>query len=333
MTEQRENNLPLVSIVIPMLNEVKAIERCITSILSQDYPTDKIEIVVVDGFSTDGSREIVQNFSKNSSNVKLEDNPIKRTPAALNIGIKKSTGSVVIILGAHTKIKSDFIKLNILYMQKMDVLCTGGTQVNIGETFIQQAIGDAMGSIFGIPSAPYRFANKARFVDTVVYAAYNKKLFDEIGYFDEELHISEDAELNWRIRKAGHKIYFTPEIVSYYYPRPCLKSLAKQFLNYGILRANVIKKHFDASKIIHLTPPAFILVSLLSLIFGIFYPIFLKLFAGIWLFYLMVLFTASVITSFKKRNPGALFIYPFIFAILHLCWGSGFIVGLFKTYK
>ena len=136
-------------------------------------------------------------------------------------------------------------------MQSMNVCCVGGTQINTGDTFLQRAIGYAMGSRYGIPSAPYRFNKKPRFVDTVVYAAYAKELFDQIGYFDEELHISEDAEFNWRIRQTGHKIWYTPEIVSYYYPRKDLRLLAKQFFNYGILRVNVIKKHGDAVKLLH----------------------------------------------------------------------------------
>jgi len=214
---------PLVSIVIPMLNEMEAIERCIRSILQQDYPQDKLEIVVVDGMSTDGSREKVMELARQHPSIRLYDNPAQRTPVALNIGARNATGEVVIILGAHTTIKHDFVRYNIHYMHTLDVKCVGGTQINVGDTFKQRAIGYAMGSAFGIPSAPYRFFPKKRFVDTVVYAAYKKELFEEVGYFDEELHISEDAEFNWRIRKAGYKIFYTPEIVSYYYPRKNLK--------------------------------------------------------------------------------------------------------------
>ena len=324
---------PRVSFVIPMLNEVDAIEKCIYSILEQDYSADKIEIIVADGFSSDGSREKVLALSKKYGNIHLVDNPFKRTPAALNIGIKHSTGQVVVILGAHTTIKNDFVKYNVKYMQELSVRCVGGTQINVGKNRIQQAIGNAMASVFGIPSAPYRFSKKKNYVDTVVYAAYDRNLFNEIGYFDEKLHISEDAELNWRIRKAGYKIFYTPEIVSYYYPRENIFQLAKQFFNYGILRANVMKKHFTAFKFIHILPPVFVFLSLFFSILGFYNPFFLKLLLVLWIVYTIYLFIASLVTLAKDRIIKYAFFYPVIFLTMHICWGSGFIVGLFKTYK
>jgi cellulose synthase/poly-beta-1,6-N-acetylglucosamine synthase-like glycosyltransferase len=324
---------PLVSIVIPMLNEIDAIERCIRSIWEQDYPQDRLEIVVVDGLSTDGSREKVQALMQIRDNVRLLDNPTARTPASLNIGARGSRGDVVIILGAHTRLKSDFIRQNIKHMQIMDVACTGGTQINTGVTFLQQAIGYAMGSQFGMPSAPYRFFRKPRFVDTVVYAAYKRGLFDKVGYFDEELHISEDAEFNWRIRQAGHRIYFSPEIVSYYYPRKNLRLLAKQFLNYGILRVNVMKKHRDAVKLLHLLPPLFLTISLVSAALAFVRPFSLNMLAAIWALYLVYVLLASVITAQQQRCYRHMILLPAVFMVMQLCWATGFLIGIFKTYK
>ncbi|MDZ7315371.1 MAG: glycosyltransferase family 2 protein [candidate division KSB1 bacterium] len=333
MNQSIDSSLPLVSIVIPMLNEAGAIERCINSILHQDYPLEKIEIIVVDGLSTDGSREQVQALASKNPNIRLLDNPKKRTPISLNIGARNAKGSVVIILGAHTKIKQDFVRLNIYYMNKLGVKCTGGTQINVGESFFQRAVGLAMGSFFGIPSAPYRFFPKARYVDTVVYAAYKKELFDEIGYFDEELHISEDAEFNWRIRKAGYEIYYTPEIVSYYYPRKTIGKLFKQFFNYGILRVNVIKKHKDAFKLIHIIPPLMLFTFILSLGLSAVMPNMLWpicILSGFYLFYLL---GGALYTCASRRAWQYAFILPVIFFIMHISWALGFWVGIFKTYK
>ena len=324
---------PLVSIVIPMLNEVEAIERCIRSIQDQDYSNDRIEILVVDGMSTDGSREKVLELSQLHGNIKLFDNEKKRTPVALNIGVRNAMGDVVIILGAHTRIERSFVSTNIKYMNELGVKCTGGTQKNVGDTFLQRAIGYGMGSVFGMPSAPYRFFPKKRFVDTVVYAAYRKELFDEIGFFDEELHISEDAEFNWRIRKAGHKIFYTPEIVSYYYPRKNLKGLFRQFFNYGILRVNVIKKHFDAFKLIHVLPPAFVLTVAILLILGFIDPIYWSLLLGLLAVYLFYLLLGSLITVWKIKKFSYFFVMPLVFLTMQVSWGVGFLVGIFKTYK
>ncbi|OGC08050.1 hypothetical protein A2V82_02330 [candidate division KSB1 bacterium RBG_16_48_16] len=325
--------LPKVSIVIPMLNEAEAIERCIHSIESQDYPKDHLEVVVVDGISQDGSREKVIRLIEAHGNIKLFDNPQKRTPNALNIGVRNSSGDVVIILGAHTRIDRDFVALNIRYMRELGVNCVGGTQINVGETFRQKAIAAAMSSPLGIPSAPYRYRKTKQFVDTVVYAAYKRHLFNEIGFFEEEMAISEDAELNWRIRKAGHKIFFTPEIISYYYPRKTLKALIRQFSNYGVLRVNVIKKHADALKIIHILPPLFIVSFFVLLFASILNKQFLFLLMALCIVYALYLAIAAAHTVLATKRPHFIVALPLIFLSMQMSWGFGFLVGLFKTNK
>jgi len=328
-----DQTLPLVSIVIPMFNEIENIERCINSVLSQDYPQESIEIVVVDGGSTDGSKDKVAQLSKQRPNIRVKFNPDRLTPKSLNIGIKDARGDVVVILGAHTTLKEDFVRQNIEYMKQKNVKCVGGTQINIGESYIHQAIGNAMGSPFGFPSALYRYWKKEKFVDTVVYAAYKKELFDEIGYFDEELYISEDAELNWRVRKAGYKIYYTPKIVSYYTPRKSLAGLIKQLFRYGILRVNVIKKHIDAARLIHLVPALFILLTVILLLLSLFMTMFFNLLLTMWALYLLAIIFSAIAVGVRTHLKYIL-ILPVIFISIHLSWGTGFIVGIFKSrYK
>jgi cellulose synthase/poly-beta-1,6-N-acetylglucosamine synthase-like glycosyltransferase len=326
--ENYQKNKYQVSFVIPMLNELEAIQGCIQSILDQTYPLKEIEILVVDGYSQDGSKEIVEDLCAKLPNIRLLDNPAKKTPVALNIGIRHARGEYVIILGAHTKIHRDFVRLNMKYIEDLNVKCVGGTQINIGETFIQKAIGVTMGSFMGMPSAPYRYRKRNGYVDTVVYAAYKKELFDEVGYFDEKWRIAEDAELNWRIRKAGYKIFFTPEIITYYYPRKTISGLFKQFFNYGILRINVIKKHLDAFKLIHIIPPLFVLVSGVLLLGGFFVPAFFTALLWLWAVYIVYLIIASL-RCLEKKNKRLLLVLPIIFATLHLSWGLGFLVGIF----
>jgi cellulose synthase/poly-beta-1,6-N-acetylglucosamine synthase-like glycosyltransferase len=333
MVSQAKNDLPLVSIVIPMLNERDAIERCIRSILAQDYASNRLEIIVVDGLSSDGSQDKVKSLAREYGNIELLENPQHRTPISLNIGVKNASGDVIIILGAHTTIDAKFVSTNIKYMHEMNVKCTGGTQINVGLTHIQRAIGYGMGSIFGMPSAPYRFFPKARFVDTVVYAAYKKELFEHVGYFDEKLHISEDAEFNWRIRRAGYKIFYTPEIISYYYPRNNLRKLFRQFFNYGILRVNVMKKHVDAIKLIHLLPPAFVATSLVLALGGLFEPILWKVLVLVLALYALYIGAGAVITALKVKKLQYIFTLPVVFATMHTSWGSGFLIGIFKTHK
>ncbi|MBN1479538.1 glycosyltransferase family 2 protein [candidate division KSB1 bacterium] len=325
-----ENARPLVSIVIPMLNERDAIERCINSIFAQDYPADRLEIVIVDGLSDDGSQQVVTSLMKEHHFIKLLENPTRRTPASLNIGVRHAAGDVIVILGAHTTIERQFVSTNIKYMNELGVKCTGGTQINVGETYLQRAIGFGMGSVFGIPSAPYRFFPKKRFVDTVVYAAYKRQLFDEVGYFDEELCISEDAEFNWRIRKAGNKIFYTPEIISYYYPRKNLFRLFKQFFNYGIFRVNVMKKHIDSVKLIHFLPPLFVATMVVLSVGGFFVPLLWKLAAVVLALYILYIILGAFLTAGKVKKIHYVPVLPPVFATMHISWGTGFLVGMVK---
>jgi GT2 family glycosyltransferase len=319
--------LPLVSIVIPMFNESEAIECCLNSIFSQDYPQGKIEILVADGGSMDGAREKVESLVRMHPNLRIVENPKRRTPAGLNAGIRSANGDIVIILGAHTRIKEDFVRQNVEAMERERVNCTGGTQVNVGNTYMQKAIGIAMGSPFGLPSAPYRFSRSEKFVDTVVYAAYKRSLFDEVGLFDDELFISEDAEMNWRIRKAGHKIFYTPKIISYYYPRKSIPSLFRQLFRYGILRVNVIKKHLDAMKWVHLVPFLFLTGLILLMLFRMW-----KLFTFLLGFYVLAVVYYSLRSA--KRGGFQYFpVLPLLFLTIHLSWGLGFVAGFFKSQE
>ena len=310
-----------------MLNESEAIGRCLDSIFSQDYPEKKTEILVADGGSTDGARQKVESLMRQHPNLRIVENLRRRTPSGLNAGIRSARGEIVIILGAHTRIKEDFIRRNVEAMERKQVDCTGGTQINVGETFIQKAIGFAMGSPFGLASAPYRFSRNEQFVDTVVYAAYKRSLFDEVGFFDEELFLSEDAEMNWRIRKAGHRIFYSPKIVSYYYPRKTITGLFKQLFRYGILRVNVIKKHLDAVKWIHLVPLLFLTGLILCLALR-FWSVVIFLLG----FYVLAVLYYSLRIAIREGFT-YLPVLPLLLMTIHLSWGLGFVVGLFRSQE
>lgn len=315
------------SIVIPCLNEEDYIGRCLDSIAAQNYESDLIEIVIVDGNSTDRTHDIIKEYQSKNPNIKLYFNPEKKTPRSLNIGIQNSTGDVVVILGAHTRVHEDFVKYNNHYLHEKNVKVTGGTQENVGLSFVQSLIGQAMEMPFGMASAQYRWSKKEQFVDTVVYAAYKKELFDEIGYFEEKFTISEDAEINWRIRNAGYKIFYSPKIKTYYYPRSSIKKFIKQMFRYGILRVNVLKKHFNSLKLVHVIPPLFVL-TLVSLGVGaIFSDVVLLLWLGILTGYFLINFGSIFLNLFPSKLR-FLPVLPFLIFAMHFAWGLGYIIGL-----
>jgi len=297
------------SVVIPTYNEKDYLSICLESIISQNYDKDLVEIVIVDGQSTDGTLAVIKEYQSKHSRIKCFENVEKKTPNALNIGIKNSIGEVIVILGAHTILDKDFLYFNNKFMNEHNVKVCGGTQYNIGEGFIQKTIGLAMELPFAIASAPYRWSKKEQFVDTVVYAAYNKELFDEIGFFEEKFSISEDAEINWRIRQAGYKIFFSPKIKSYYYPRKSVLKFIKQIFRYGILRVNVIKKHFNALRLFHLIPPIFVLTIILMIILVLTGDLNIE----IPLILLAVYFLTGILSSAVRLIPGKMFYIPLIY--------------------
>lgn len=316
------------SIVIPTFNEQDNIINCLNSILNQNYEKDLIEIIVVDGHSSDKTVEHIKNFQKKYSNINILENPIKKTPTSLNIGIKQAKGEVIVILGAHASLDPYFIYYNNKYLNEKKVNVSGGTQINIGFDFIQNAIAIAMENPFAMGSAPYRWSKKEQFVDTVVYAAYKRELFDEIGYFEENFAISEDSELNWRIRKAGYKILFSPDIKSYYHPRKTIPKFIQQMFRYGILRVHMFKKHKSAIKITHIIPPVFVFTLISLSILTISSVVnWIIVFSILLLYFLMNLF--SVILKISGKNLKFIPIVSILIFVLHFSWGLGFIVGLF----
>jgi len=329
MTNSVENTYPFVSIVIAMYNEEKHIADCIESLLSQDYPHEKYEIIVADGYSKDSSRDIVNHFSKDDPRVRLIDNPGRKAPSGFNHGIRASTGDVIIILGAHSYVKHDFIRKNIEAMKRDNVKCVGGKIINKGKTIFQSLVGVAMGTPFGMGSAPFRYSKTPKYVNTVAFAAYDRTLFDEVGLFDENGKISEDSEFNWRIRQKGHKILFDPDIVSFYYPRDSIKKIMQQFFRYGILRVNMFKKHLDAIGPLHMLAPALVMVLTLLLIAGIFIPSAFFVAAGIVAMHLLIGMVTGL-TSSKNNRIKAMLLVPVIILVMHISWGTGIWYGFLK---
>lgn len=332
------NVLPRVSVVIPMYNEAEHIGPCLEAVLKQDYPREKLEIHVVDGASEDGSADLVhKRFIATGAPVSLHHNADRNTARSLNQGIRAATGDVVIILGAHTEICPGFIALNIENLRRPEVACSGGTQLNVGLSRRQASIGAAMGHPFGMATAPYRYRKSPGMVHTVVYGAYPRQIFKQVGYFEEEGNIAEDADLNWRIIQAGYKIYFDPRIKTKYYPRSTLRALSRQMFRYGIFRAYLLRKHRQGISWLHLIPPVFIIT--LAALTGVavhLQPVrpALVALAGSYLA-LALLFGITASVGKPQANP---LLVALSYPTLHLSWGAGFLWGLgrpkihFKEY-
>lgn len=321
----------MVSIIIPSRNEKRYIDECIQSFLHQTYPQELLEIIICDGMSDDGTSEIVEGYTKKYSNIIHLMNEGLTAPKGMNLGIKKSKGEYIIIFGSHAYADKHFVEKNIEMLQKgKNIGCAGGRTVSISKTMKGKAISIAMSSPFGVGNALYRYAKEETFVDTVAFAAYPKKVLEEVGIFDEEFVRNQDDELNYRVTKAGYKIILSPEVVSYYYSRSSYSRVWKQYKQYGFWKVRVMQKHGKPAAIRHLIPMTFVVSEILGLALGIFFRPFLYL----WLVENIMYVLLDLFYSIKlTKNQISMLPYVFITApVLHFSYGLGFLSGLTNFY-
>ncbi|WMJ81191.1 glycosyltransferase family 2 protein [Clostridium sp. MB40-C1] len=319
-----------VSVVIPCRNEKEYIGQCIDSFANQTYPKELFEVLICDGMSDDGTREIIRDYEDKYPNIHLLDNKGLSAPKGMNLGIKKSNKDIIIIFGAHSYADKDFVKNNVELLQREGVGCAGGPIETISTNEVGKAISLAMSSPFGVGNALFRYAQKEMYVDTVAFGAYEREVLEEIGLFDEELVRNQDDELNYRVVKAGYKILLSPKVKSKYYSRGSLGKLWRQYYQYGFWKVRVMQKHGKTSSIRHLVPAAFVLANTFGIILGLFFKPILIL----WLIQLIMYLGLDILSSIKLiKNDIKLIKYiPFIFPMLHLGYGLGFINGFMAFY-
>ena len=315
-----------VSIVIPMRNEARHVGRCLDSIMRQDYPADWLEVKVVDGRSEDGSAAIVRSYAGRMPDVELLDNPARVTPAALNIGIRRSGGDMVIILGSHSFIEPDFVSRNVAALAASGADCAGGRIETVSESSMGKVISQAMSSTFGVGNSRFRTSMRPGFVDTVAFGAYRREVFDRIGLFDEDLIRNQDDEFNYRLIRNGGRIYLDPSIRSSYYSRLTLRGLWRQYFQYGWWKTVILRKHGRLPAARNLAPAAALAVFILSLTLALAEPSLVWVAAGILTAYLIM--SLAVTLRLAGRRGPSMLLLPFAFATLHLSYAAGFLCGL-----
>lgn len=322
------------SIIVPCRNERKYIVKCLDSIIAQDYPKDKLEVLVVDGMSKDGTREIVKEYIQKCPFMKLLDNPRKVVPIALNRGIKEAKGEVIMRMDAHNFYRKNYISKCIKYLKEYNVNNVGGICVTLpgANTILARSIALAFSHPFGVGNSYFRIGSKKpRFVDTVPFGCYKKEVFEKIRPFDENLIRNQDIEFNLRLKKTGGKILLAPDIISYYHARSTLKAFAKQnFWNgfWVIYSAKFAKMPFS---IRHLVPFFFVFSLIDSLILLLFFHPFIYLFAFVFGSYIILNIFFSTQLCFKngvKYFPALIL----SFSALHLSYGFGSIWGVIKLF-
>ena len=322
-------DLKKVSVVIPILNEERYIKGCLDSLMDQDYPKEFLEIILVDGLSDDKTPDIIKDYIKKYPFIKLYTNPHRTVQNAMNIGISNATGEYIVRMDAHAWYSNEYISMCVKYLQKTKAQNVGGTTVVRGKNKMQKVIAAAYHSPFALGGSKHYDESFEGYADTVAWGSFERKYLIELGMYDERLPRSEDDDLNFRIEKAGGKIFITPKIKSVYYPKETLAKLFKQYFDYGTWKVAVIKKHHKPSRIVHLIPMLFVLFIVLFGALSFCSDLIAKMFFGVMSIYFMLDIYFSFNNKYAKKFSDEILLIITHF-VIHISYGLGFWKGIFK---
>lgn len=316
---------PAVTVIIPVRNEERYIERCLYSIAAQDYPRALLDVIVVDGMSGDRTREIVARFAAESTlDVRLIGNPARKPAAAMNQALAQAQGELVCRVDGHAALAPDYVRLGAEALQRSDADCVGGVLHSEGDTYAGRAIALAMSSRFGVGGAAFRVGGAGP-VDTAAFGLYRRDVFDQIGAFAEDIDRGEDDELNYRLRDAGGLILLVPDMRATYTVRGGLRSLWRQYYGYGRAKPEVLRRHPAQLQARQMAPPVFAILlygATVRAVFGRRRP----------LIRVLSVYTplATIASLVLARRHGVRY-FPALmaaFPCLHCAYGTGFLAGL-----
>ncbi|MDF9813556.1 glycosyltransferase family 2 protein [Streptomyces sp. SPB162] len=322
MNAANDPTAPAVSVIMPVLNEERHLRDSVRHILEQDYPGE-LEVVIALGPSADRTDEIAAELVAEDPRVHTVPNPTGRTPAALNAAIKASRHPIVVRVDGHGMLSPDYIATAVRLLAETGAANVGGIMHAEGENAWEDAVAAAMTSKVGVGNAAFHTGGVAAPADTVYLGVFRREVLEQQGGYNEEFIRAQDWELNYRIREAGHLIWFSPELRVSYRPRPNVRELAKQYKNYGRWRHVVARYHRGSVNVRYLAPPAAVIAIAAGIVvgaavtpFGFVVP------AG----YLAAIGLGSVPAG--KGLPFAARVrIPVALATMHMCWGWGFLTS------
>ncbi len=322
----------MVAIIIPTLNEERFIGTCLQSVLTQTYPLEKMDIMVVDGGSQDRTCAIVNEYHAKYTNIRLLNNPHRIQSIAFNIGVANSSAPYIVRLDAHATYNNRYIELCVKHLaEHPEYGNVGGCwDIRPQNSSLQAEANAILNKVsFGIGGAAFRVGAKAGEVDTVPFGAFRRAVIDEIGGMREDLARGEDNEYNSRIRKAGYKIYFDPEIIATYFARDTIWASMKQMYANGQSIGKLCYIDRQSIGLRHLVPLAFVVTLITFAIAGIFWIPAMYVLAVVAGLYILANVAATV-TACQKYGAKYMFILPILFFLVHCSYGCGTINGLLR---
>ncbi len=327
--------LPVVSVVIPCRNEEGFIGRCLDSILANGYPSDLLEVLVVDGESSDGTRAIVADYAARFSVVHLLPNPRRITPVALNLGVRAAQGQLIMRVDAHGTLGPGYIAGCVRALQTSGADNVGGIMHTVPRTagLVARAIVASTSHRFGVGGSYFRVhSSQPRWVDTVFGGCYRREVFERVGLFNERLVSTQDLEFNLRLKRAGGRTLLVPDLTCSYYARSDFPSFTRNNFRNGLW----VVLPFLYSRIIpvslrHLVPLCFTLALVGSAVLAALWTPGVWVLAAVVVPYAVADLAASVQVAIGRNEWRLALIMPFIFASLHLAYGLGSLVGLLRV--
>lgn len=324
--------LPVVTVIMPVRNEGPFIVRSLGAVLAQDYPGDRLEVIVADGMSTDETRKIVGFIQKEDPRVSLIENLGRIVPKAINAALRLAKGEVIVRVDGHTIVDRNYVRECVSALQRTGADNVGGRMSAIGSTNFAQAVALATSSRFGVGGARFHYSIREEWVDTVYMGAWPREVFDRIGGFDEELVRNQDDEFNYRLLSRGGRILLSPQIESSYYNRSTCGALWRQYYQYGYWKIRVMQKHFEQMRIRQFVPALFVSGLLVALLLAFLWPVGKLVLGTLVLTYVLANLAASITAARQRQLRLAPLVFV-AFSTIHLSYGLGFWHGFFKFRK
>ncbi|HAX70368.1 MAG TPA: glycosyltransferase family 2 protein [Anaerolineae bacterium] len=332
------SELPFVSIIIPCYNEEATIHKLLEALRVQTYPLAQMEVVISDGFSTDGTRDVIAGFKKQNTDlsVRVVDNKAKTIPSGVNQAIRESSGEILIRLDAHSMPIPEYVARCVEAHQAGKGDNVGGVwEIRPGaDTWVAESISFAAAHPLGVGDAMYRLNAKAGAVDTVPFGSFRRELIQKIGAFDESLLANEDYEFNTRVREAGGTVWLDPAIRSVYFSRSTFGKLAGQYWRYGFWKFKMLKRYPHTLRWRQALPPVFVLALLTLIVLSLGLAVARVLLVLQLFVYFFVLGLAGLRLAMKTRKGFLFWGLPFAIATMHIAWGMGFLwSGISSMFK
>lgn len=324
--------MPVVSIIVPIYNEEKTVEFLLDAIYGQTFPVSQTEVILADGNSEDQTHLKIENWQQEHPDLRVQmiQNQKRIIPAGLNLAIQAAAGEFIIRLDAHCIPAKDYVERCVSSLQADKGDNVGGRwEIHPGsKNWIARSIAQAASSPLGVGDAKYRYSKEPGYVDTVPFGTFRKTTLIRLGGYDESLLTNEDYDLNVRIRRAGGKIWFDPQIRCIYFSRPDLISLSKQYWRYGYWKLRMLKKEPKSLRIRQLIPPLFVLSIPVLMIGQLFIRSFVTVLSLELIAYIMGLLFVAIRTAGKEDDLAIFWGMPPAIIVMHFCWGGGFVWSL-----